>query len=338
MVVDLPRPNFLRRAFRPTWTDLAPQILGENAPYPDHATASLWGLVLASRHVPHRIRQQRKADGGGWSVQVQSWFAVRAVEEIRLFMEENAPGALPVRLPDLRPVTGLEPTIFGMGLLLLFYWAYGRAYPAFGVYPWEWLELGSADAARILMGDWWRTFTAMTLHADGPHILGNCLIGGVFIWLVSRRLGAGPAWLLAILGGASGNLLNAVTLGVHHNAIGFSTASFAAAGVLAGITPFGVGGGIHGLGSGSLTKRFYRFLSSALVPVGAGLGLLAMLGAGDGTDLGGHLFGMVSGLILGVATGWAATRFGLPGKRADGWLYTIALALPVLAWSVAWLA
>ncbi len=47
----------------------------------------------------------------------------------------------------------------------------------------------------------------------------------------------------------------------------------------------------------------------------AGLGLLAMLGAGEDTDLGAHLFGFVSGLMLGMGTGFAATRIRSAGAH-----------------------
>lgn len=253
-------------------------------------------------------------------------------------MEENAPGQFPVVLPDLRPVSGMEPTMIVMACLVVFFWLYNRTYPGLALYPKLWLDHGSAEAARILSGEWWRVFTALTLHGDGAHVMGNALIGGVFVWLVSRRLGAGLGWLLVILGGGVGNLLNSMALAAPHNSIGFSTASFAAAGVLAAIAPFGVGGGVHGLGSGSLGRRLFAFLRSALVPVAAGLGLLAMLGAGEDTDLGGHLFGFMSGFGLGLMTGLLGTRFGLPGARRDAALLAVAMAIPVLAWCRAWLA
>ena len=274
----------------------------------------------------------------GYIVQVQGWFAERAAGEISLHMAENMPDGRRLILADLRPVSGLEPTMFAMFLLVLFFWVYSRAYPGYGLYPALWLKLGSADGGAILSGQWWRLATALTLHSGGPHVAGNAVIGGVFIWLICRRLGSGLAWLLTILAGILGTFLNSATLGVHHNSIGFSTAAFGAAGLLAGIAPFGVGGGIHGLRRGSSARRVLSFIRSAFVPFAAGLGLLAMLGAGEDTDLGAHLFGFVSGLGIGLVSGFFTTRLGLPSPRADAWLYAAAIGIPVLAWMWAWLA
>lgn len=326
--------EFFQAAFRPQWVNLAPKVLGEEEEVLDGQTAKLWSLVLSSRHVPHRVRQRPAAEGGGHVLEAQPWFAQRAVEEIRLYRAENRPDANFV-IADLRPVSGLEPTIGVMAAMLLFYWLYTRAYPALGLFPRMWLEVGSAEAARILSGEWWRTITALTLHGDGAHVMGNALIGGVFVWLVARRLGSGLTWMLVLGAGGVGNLINAWVLGPPHNSIGFSTASFAAAGLLAAITPFGVGGGRHGFGRGSLLQRGYRFLKSALIPVSAGLGLLAMLGAGKETDLGAHLFGFVAGLGFGVLAGGVVTRFGVPGKRMNAGLFAVAVMIPVLAWWVA---
>jgi membrane associated rhomboid family serine protease len=340
MHVRTVRPGFLRRVLRHAWIDLVPLVRGQDAVPLSGREARLWGLVLASRHVPHQLRRLPD-EQGGWAVMVQEWFADRAVEEIELYFEENRPEPAGMDLPDLRPVGGLEPTLFGLALLVLFYWVYSRTYPSLGLYPDLWVRLGSADAGAILSGQWWRLCTALTLHADGPHVAGNAVIGGVFIWLAARRLGSGAAWLLTMVSGVLGNLFNSLAMGIHHDAIGFSTATFGAAGVLAGITPFGVGGGLHGLGNGSWFRRFLRFTRTAIIPVGAGLGLLAMLGAGNGEgniDLGAHLFGFVSGLALGALTGFAATRYGLPGKDADFRLYVAALMLPAAAWAWAWLA
>lgn len=338
MSTEHPHLSFLSRTFRPQWVDVAPLVLAIEPEHAglDHPTAKLWLLVLASRHIPYRMRTRPKEEGGDHTVQVPPWFADRAVEEIRLYMSENQPDGRPIILPDLRPVGGLEPTITAMVCLVLFYWLYSRTYPALALYPELWLKTGSSEAWHILRGEWWRIFTGLTLHADGAHVMGNALIGGVFVWLAARRLGSGVAWLLTILGGGLGNLVNAMALGAPHNSIGFSTASFAAAGVLAGIACFHTSSAeVTGL---SLTRRTYRFISSALVPVAAGLGLLAMLGAGPETDLGAHLFGFLSGLGLGLLAGWLEMRTGIPGKKVDGLLFAAAMGLPIFSWCVAWLA
>ncbi|EGB16457.1 Rhomboid family protein [Pseudodesulfovibrio mercurii] len=341
MPVHTARPGFFRRVLRHAWIDLVPLVRGEDADPLSHREAQLWSLILASRHVPHRLRRLSAEQGWGYAVTVQEWYADRAVQEIDLYFEENRPELARVALADLRPVGGLEPTLFGLALLILFYWAYSRTYPGLGLYPDLWVRLGSADGGAILSGQWWRLCTALTLHADGPHVAGNAAIGGVFIWLAARRLGSGAAWLLTVVSGILGNLFNTLVLGIHHDAIGFSTATFGAAGLLAGIAPFGVGGGLHGLGNGPWFQRFLRFVRTALIPFGAGLGLLAMLGVGDGEgniDLGAHLFGFLSGLGLGALVGLAATRFGLPSKETDFRLYLAALGLPCAAWGWAWLA
>ncbi len=288
--------------------------------------------------MPHRMRRKVSAGQNGYTVQVQDWFAERSADEIRLYLAENMPDGRGLVLVDLRPVSGLEPTMFAMFLLVLFFWAYSRIYPGIGFYPDLWLKLGSADVGAIFSGQWWRLVTALTLHSGGPHVAGNAVIGGVFIWLVCRRLGSGLTWLLTILAGIFGTFLNSVVLGVHHNSIGFSTAVFGAAGLLAGIAPFGVGGGIHGVSRDISVRMILGFIRSALVPFAAGLGLLAMLGAGEDTDLGAHLFGFVSGLGIGFVCGFFTTRLGLPSKRADGWLYAMAIGIPVFAWLWAWLA
>nr|WP_321255979.1 rhomboid family intramembrane serine protease [uncultured Pseudodesulfovibrio sp.] len=327
--------GFLGRAFRPVWIDLVPFIRGEDVTWLSHNEAKLWTLILASRHVPYRLRRLSASRGEGYTVQVQEWFVDRAKGEILLYFEENKPDWQNVTFVDLRPVSGLEPTMYALALLVLFYWVYNRTFPSLGLYSALWTKLGSADAGAILSGEWWRLATALTLHGSGPHVAGNAIIGGVFIWLASRRLGAGLTWLLTFGAGILGNLVNSMVLGIHHNAIGFSTATFGAAGLLAAISSFYMGGNRYISDKGRV-QRMFDFIRSALIPFGAGLGLLAMLGSGEETDLGAHLFGFLSGLGLGLCAGFVTTRIGLPSQRTDGVLYIMALAVPVFAWMWAW--
>ncbi len=327
-------PSISRRLFRPGWTDVVPKVLEPGALWPDDRTLGLWSLVLDARGIPHRVRRRSLAEGPGLSIQVQSWFVRRAVQEIRMFIAENPP--MSAEIPRLygRAQGGGQTTVLLMALLVLFHVVTTRAFPAFGIFPHTWDDLGSADAAGILGGQWWRTITALTLHGDGAHVWGNAVIGGTFIMLVCRRLGGGLGWLLVVLSGALGNGANALVLGPPHNAIGFSTAVFGAAGLLAGARPF-FGRLVDQ--SESLRQRMRRFIRSAFVPVAAGLGLLAMLGAGgENTDLGAHLLGFVMGVLLGLMTGWVEARFGRPGNRLDAWLLGVALAIPSVAWAAAY--
>lgn len=245
----------------------------------------------------------------------------RALEELGLWLAENGRQRTPAPPPP--PLPGpdqiLPPALYGLALAAGYAFA-ERAHPALHVYPRLLLERGSANAAAIWNGEWWRAATALTLHGDGPHVLGNAVVGTLFISLVCGRLGCGPALLLAVLGGVFGNLCNAAVMGPPHDSIGFSTAVFAAAGLLA----------TQGLADRS---RWWR----PLVPLGAGLGLLAMLGAGgENTDLGAHLFGFGTGLVLG-ASAWTLTRrYGRPG-RVVSWLAGLgAVTLPLGGWVLAW--
>ncbi len=226
----------------------------------------------------------------------------------------------PLVLPLPRPGE-LWPTVAILLGMLVFFGYHSTPHPSLNLYGSSWLAVGSAEASAILDGQWWRLITALTLHADGPHVVGNAVIGGAFIVLACRVLGNGLAWLLVVFSGVAGNFFNALVLGPPHNSIGFSTAVFGAAGVLSGVRM------AEGRGN-----RFRR----AIIPVGAGLGILAILGAGGkNTDLGAHLFGIAAGLGFGFAGGIWAVKCGKPSSLASGLMLFFALALPVVAWLVA---
>lgn len=279
--------------------------------------ARLYSLVLQARYIPCRMRRRKE----GWSVQVRRMDRERALEELGLWLAENARQRTPAPPPPPLPGTDqiLPPALYGLALVAAY--AFGeRAHPALHVYPRLLLERGSADAAAIWNGEWWRAATALTLHGDGPHVLGNAVVSTLFVSLVCVRLGCGPALLLTVLGGVLGNLCNALVMGPPHDSIGFSTAVFAAAGLLA----------TQGLADRS---RWWR----PLVPLGAGFGLLAMLGAGgENTDLGAHLFGFGAGLLLGAAAWELTRRYGRPGKTMSWMAGVASAALPLGAWVMAW--
>jgi membrane associated rhomboid family serine protease len=184
-----------------------------------------------------------------------------------------------------------------------------------------WFERGSADAERILLGELWRTVTALTLHADIAHVLANALFGALFLGAVCGALGPGVGCALVLLSGAGGNLANALFQSSHHVSVGASTAVFGAVGLLSGLAV-------------ARRRRQQSTRRHAWVPVGAGLAILAMLGTtGTRVDLWAHLFGLLVGGALGVPVGFALRR--PPGSLVQWILGGTALIAVLYCWGLA---
>lgn len=297
--------------------DLGPLVLGPASGPLDRATAEDWSLVLAARRVPHRMLRS----GAGYGLRTTPWFADRAAGEIRLYIEENPPGAGASRVP---PRSGPDARLALLAALFLpaFYGLTNRPMPGLGLFPHHWTEAGAADAGAIIAGQWWRAATALTLHGDLAHVLGNAVIGGVFLVLVAKRLGPGLGWLLTLAAGVLGNLVNSYLQGPPHLSLGFSTAVFGAAGILSGVRAMD--------GEGLSPRSF-------LVPVAAGLGLLAMLGSGEGNvDLGAHVCGFFCGLPMGALAVAVAGRLARVLARADAWLFLAGFGVIAWAWVLAY--
>jgi membrane associated rhomboid family serine protease len=203
-------------------------------------------------------------------------------------------------------------------LVLLFFFGADRR----GAWSIDWSAAGVAQAGLIGDGAWWRTLTALTLHADHGHLLGNLAAGSAFGSLAARLLGPGLAWLALLLAGALGNLLNAALQPPGHTAVGAPTALFGALGIVSGHTrqrrPMPWRGGL---------RRW--------APLAAGVMLLVYLGwGGERTDVGGHVAGFAAGTVLGFALGRCSRP--LPRRpRAQGLYGLLACGLLALAWLLA---
>jgi membrane associated rhomboid family serine protease len=159
------------------------------------------------------------------------------------------------------------------------------------------------------------------LHADFVHVIGNAILGAVFLSASFRLLGVGLGGALILLAGAGGNLVNALFYGAHHDAVGASTAVFGALGVLGGL------GVVR-------RRRRERDRRRAWVPFAAGLALLAWLGtSGQRVDIWAHLFGFLLGCVFGVLAGIRFPR--PPGARVQWILGTASLATVFYCWLVA---
>jgi membrane associated rhomboid family serine protease len=273
--------------------------------------AEEWALVLLSAGVSVRVRGSQE----GFSLDVAPELCERAEAILAAYELENEgaeeSGAAPVAA-GLHGNSGLALAV----ALIVFHLVTGPRDPSLA-----WFEWGSADAERILAGELWRPITALTLHADFAHVLGNALIGGFFVAALCGSVGPGVGFAALLAAGAGGNLLNAFVRSSGHVGVGASTAVFGAVGLLVGL--------------GVARRQRLGFASRrAWAPVAAGLGILAMLGAGGGrTDLWAHLFG----LLTGAAIGLLASRLLLrpPGAWLQGSLGILAAALLLGSWWVA---
>jgi membrane associated rhomboid family serine protease len=173
-----------------------------------------------------------------------------------------------------------------------------------------WVDRGAVSSA-ILEGEWWRTVTALTLHADFLHLISNLLLGIVTIGTVRQLIGKGTGWLLVLSSGIAGNWINILVQPSGHLAIGASTAVFGSIGIITGLRL---------TGNEESPWRFW-------IPLGGGLALLGILGSGKGTDLGAHLFGFLSGLVLGIS---AAKFLIISRKRKTQYMLVLLSGLIVI--------
>jgi len=271
------------------------------------------GLVLTAVAIEHRI----EFDGHDWCLWVREVDEASARRELANYWRENLPPpdrASPLRIPNV------DSGWMGVLAYLLVIWALPslEAASAFG---WDWRVIGAMHAEAVRNGEWWRTVTAMTLHGDFAHLIGNSLFGAVFGLFVGRHLGSGAGWLLVVLAGALANLCNAAIQPDAFRSVGASTATFAA---LALVGSFVWRRGY--LRGWDWRRRF--------APVFGGIALLAFTGfGGDNTDVMGHLLGFAFGFLLGfVAGGLDLRRLGHSGQSLCG---IAAVGLVVWAWRLA---
>lgn len=286
-------------------------VAGETEEY---KKAEAWSLVLLAANIPHLIVQHDYL----WRIMVDVAYEEKSRRELMVSEEENRNWPPPDSTVDTVILHSAHnpPTILVMGMLMVFYGVTGPA-----AHESIWFAKGSVNSLRILTdGEWWRLITGLTLHADPVHLLGNLIIGGILVHYLCRQLGVGLGWLLIMLCGALGNVLNVVFRGPGHISVGFSTAVFAAVGMLSGLQ-IGFGKGLKGF----------------LLPLGAGIGLLAFLGSsGERVDLGAHLWGAVVGLTMGLLIGkWQSLTKIVRSGPLQFVMFTFCLLVVYGAWHLA---
>ena len=247
----------------------------------------------------------------GWKLMTPLSQVNLARHHLTLYESEN-------RVPAIRP----DPQLFsvswyGIAAYLLLIW---------GIFLLDLITFnrvfgyGVLHAGAVFEGYWWLTITALTLHADFPHILANSVFGAISGWVACRYFGSGLAWFLILLSGALGNFLDAAVQPASFTAIGASTANFGAVGLICGFVAY---------------RRYVRGgkMSLNYAPIAAAIAMFVLFGIGsERTDVVGHFMGLLAGLGLGFLMGNFDPRW--LGKSGQ----LLAAFFAVTAILFAWLA
>ena len=291
-------------------------------PVPTRRQAREWALVLQSQSIDASL--ELRADG--WVLHVDPAVRAKAEEAIGAYETENVNWP-PARMKD-RPrhePSGVVPLAF-VALAFFFLFATGPS-----ASDSAWFVHGTADA-RLLWRAPWRMVTALTLHGDGKHVLGNLISGSIFGAAVSRRIGPGGALLAILCSGFVGNAANAIFHRAQgHLSIGASTAVFGAVGLLAALQIWANRDRPRAARTGLL-----RVVELA-APIVGGLALLGALGAAPQSDLWAHIFGFLAGAAIGAVLGFVERQRA--ARPASRWgqlaLGASALLIVVGCWQLA---
>lgn len=222
-------------------------------------------------------------DGGAYVLVVPREHALRCAVEIRQYdAEDKTPPAKLAPLPlKGSGLPGLGGYIACLLLVAIFQNQHALSH--------DWLEIGALDVAGVHQGELWRLVTALTLHLDTAHLMGNLVVGGLFGFFLGRLLGDGMAWFCILLAAVAGNGMNAIVQQSYFSAAGASTAVFAALGLLCGY-------------SWRVRNSSQLRWAARWAPLVAGVVLLTWLGTGgQQTDIVAHLTGFIAGTLLGAA-------------------------------------
>ncbi|HEY4210975.1 MAG TPA: rhomboid family intramembrane serine protease [Steroidobacteraceae bacterium] len=187
-------------------------------------------------------------------------------------------------------------------------------------------DLGELHAGSVQAGQWWRVWTALTLHVDAGHLSANAAAGAWFGYLASRLMGAGRAWLLVVLGAGLANGAEAFFAPAFHRSVGASTAVFTALGLMSAY-------------SWRSRLAYPQRWALRWGPLVAGLLLLAWTGTGGGSveepgsgdqsvDVAAHALGFVVGLLVGAGVSVRAVARVL--DRVPQWVSGLLALVPIV--------
>src|SRR5215468_4986816 len=140
-----------------------------------------WSLVLASQGIETIIDLDPAA--GAWRLLVAPPDYARARQTIQQYLRENKPRRWQHELPFSDLILDWR-SVVPMLLFILLYAIETTGHAALQA-------AGILDNQAVAHGEWWRLFTAITLHGDVNHLAANTTTGLLLVGLAMGAFGPG---------------------------------------------------------------------------------------------------------------------------------------------------
>lgn len=243
--------------------------------------ADLILVVLASQSVRAVIDT---GPDGLYNILVPDGDVFKARQQLKKYAQENQ--APPRPSPHVPAGIFFSPSAL---VLAFFLAAIHYIITTRGLHKQAILDFGSSSY-YLSQGQTFRAVTALFLHSDMDHLLGNMAGIVVLAGPLLRVTGYGQGLLLLLAAGTAGNLISESFGRDLRLSIGASTAVMAAAGLL-GARRMTIGAE---LGHSIFPKL------KVLAPFAAAATLTAMFSHGENTNVSAHLFGFLAGTGIGL--------------------------------------
>lgn len=282
-------------------------------------------LVLSAMSIQHTVL---RGVGGGYLV-VRDVDYKSARKNLDRYEEENRDFP-PRRVVERSRYAGFSVVALAFALMVAFSFVTGPVAKPLGA----WFQEG-ASVSQLLAQQPFRAVTALTLHADGAHVLSNLVSGAIFGRALERRSGPGLALLGFVVSGTLGNVVNAAfyaSEGLGHSSIGASTGVFGIIGLLATTQLFASARRSAPDSAGKAAKPHFTVY---LAPFVGGLGLLGALGSGQQTDVFAHAFGLLAGFVVGLPLALLLRAQPRLSRLTEVGAGALALAIVGASWGAA---
>ena len=186
------------------------------------------------------------------------------------------------------------------------------------------LAMGASDRVQVMgHGEWWRLFTATTLHGSPGHLIGNLVTFLIVGFLLEPMIGIGWFAALYFTGGFAGAVLSTMLNAPDALSVGASGAIMATLAALFTLS-------FHaGAPRPSLMRRVAGgSLFPALMP--------AVAHGGSVTDVNAHLGGCMAGAVLAfiILIAWNDEEDHLPGRSVAATIAGLWVAMMATAFAV----